>query len=529
MILEASRQFNINSIYKPFEWQVWQMIGGVILASAGIYFIVEVVPMRRNIISQRAKHYKGCKRGMFIMYSYFKFLVESFIWSFMEFLGNAPDMAHKANTTAAKALIISMRVFGIVVIAAYTAKLTLIYTNSNASLNINSVDDLVGRKVGTLAATTVEEFLTYRGGMLVYGYTDVYDMCEALAKFEVDAIVYDSNTLRWWVNDHPNYKIVGARINEVEDIVGYAVPPNSIYLDSINQGILSVQDSTQERELLTKWFPNKQSTTLLGFNTEGLTAYEFLSLYVSIGIVAGAGMVFRILILCGVKCTGYKTSSLLRARRKLISDFIFILDNRNYYHSFDKMEHSVIRHLNAILFSLHEEDQHCFKRLSYTDSHTDNIELNISRIKDNSKFEEVVLDVYRSLRRKSKELGISIDDYIMLSKLELKKHSNDFMKSRNSGFTNKSHISSRQIQAHIDLLPEDHEDHDDNHDNDADADSPGSSDKKTETDNEDNNANQNDDVEKNDDVDSDDGKNERRPSSVVINSNVQIIDDVPSE
>lgn len=97
---------------------------------------------------------------------------------------------------------------GIVLISSFTATISSVLTVSQLESEVDGPEDLAGRRVGTVASSTSADWV--RDHRL---YAETYDSpaeaLDALARDEVEAVVYDAPVLQYLVhNHHPNELLV---------------------------------------------------------------------------------------------------------------------------------------------------------------------------------------------------------------------------------------------------------------------------------------------------------------------------------
>jgi polar amino acid transport system substrate-binding protein len=73
--------------------------------------------------------------------------------------------------------------------------------------NIHKLDDLKGKKAGTLLGTNYAEWLGAIPGVTMQGYKDWQQMMPELALGRVDAVLYDQPVVAAQMKDHPEWKV----------------------------------------------------------------------------------------------------------------------------------------------------------------------------------------------------------------------------------------------------------------------------------------------------------------------------------
>jgi polar amino acid transport system substrate-binding protein len=142
---------------------------------------------------------------------------------------------------------------GIFLIANLTASLSAGATVRELRSSIQSLADLQGQRVATVAGSTSANYLDRRGISYI-GVATIVDTYDLLLKGQIDAIVYDAPVLRYYLTQTRNtdLELVGATI-ETEKY-GIALPTGSPYREPINRAILKLLEDGTYQQLYTRWF-----------------------------------------------------------------------------------------------------------------------------------------------------------------------------------------------------------------------------------------------------------------------------------
>jgi polar amino acid transport system substrate-binding protein len=146
--------------------------------------------------------------------------------------------------------------FGVLFISFFTAQITSNLTAEKLHSEITSLEDLKGKKVSTVKASTATKFLMEKEISSLEKET-VKEAIQALENNEVTAVVYDSPSLEYFAkqNGGDKFVLVGGLLT-TEDY-GIALPKNSELRKLINQELLKIQESGQYSKLREKWFGSK--------------------------------------------------------------------------------------------------------------------------------------------------------------------------------------------------------------------------------------------------------------------------------
>lgn len=144
-------------------------------------------------------------------------------------------------------------ILGVVLIAEFTATITASQTVSQLRPTIESLADLQGRRVLTVAGSTADDFLI----MQELRHTTVATINEAfdaLLNDETDAIVFDAPVLLFY-SQNQGYglvRVVGPIIQE--ENYGIALPTESPLREPINAALLRLKSSGRYDKIYEKWF-----------------------------------------------------------------------------------------------------------------------------------------------------------------------------------------------------------------------------------------------------------------------------------
>lgn len=139
------------------------------------------------------------------------------------------------------------------IVSIFVAQITAALTVSAIQGNIENINDLEGRKVGTIGQSTSETFIVQRGvAPIVYN-----DLDNLFADFEnrtLDAVVFDGPILAYYVRNHAQGEAeLLERIYRPENY-GMAFPTGSNLREDVDQAMLRLREDGTYNELLIKWF-----------------------------------------------------------------------------------------------------------------------------------------------------------------------------------------------------------------------------------------------------------------------------------
>lgn len=152
------------------------------------------------------------------------------------------------------------RVFGVVlvvsslfIVSVFVAKITAVMTVEAISGNISSVNDLYGKRVGTLSGSTAAGFLDRRE-ISYQGYANLDELISGFETGDVRAVVFDAPILNYYANHS------GAGLAQtigpvfLRESYGIALPSGSPLTEDINRALLALREDGTYDRIYRKWF-----------------------------------------------------------------------------------------------------------------------------------------------------------------------------------------------------------------------------------------------------------------------------------
>ncbi len=142
---------------------------------------------------------------------------------------------------------------GIAFLALYTAQLTASLTVEKIGADINGPDDLPGKRVATLQASTSAEYLQEHG-LPVQAFPEDAEMFKALLDGQVDAVLFSAPTLHYFASHAGSGKVrmVGPEFHNMD--LGFVVPVDSPHRRAINAALLTLRENGAYARIYDKWF-----------------------------------------------------------------------------------------------------------------------------------------------------------------------------------------------------------------------------------------------------------------------------------
>jgi ABC-type amino acid transport substrate-binding protein len=144
-------------------------------------------------------------------------------------------------------------VFGIILIAQFTASITASLTVQQLAGVINSPADLPGKRVGTVSGSTAASYLE-KTGVRYIGVEQIEETYALLESNQLDAVVYDAPVLLYYaVNEGKGrVQVVGPIFQR--ETYGIALPTGSALREPINNELLRLKQNGTYDQIYAKWF-----------------------------------------------------------------------------------------------------------------------------------------------------------------------------------------------------------------------------------------------------------------------------------
>ena len=139
------------------------------------------------------------------------------------------------------------------IVSIFVAQITAALTINAIQNNIDGINDLEGRPVGTITASTSVDYMIKR----VMGFQTFDDLEDLLAAFEdgdLDAAVFDGPILAYYVRTRSNGKAeLLERVYRPENY-GMVFTTGSTLREDFDQAMLRLREDGTYYDLLLKWF-----------------------------------------------------------------------------------------------------------------------------------------------------------------------------------------------------------------------------------------------------------------------------------
>ncbi len=152
------------------------------------------------------------------------------------------------------------RLFGVLlvisslfIVSVFVAKITAVMTVEAISSSVNSVNDLYGKRVGTISGSTAAGFLNRRE-IDFHGFSDLDSMFAAFENGDIRVVVFDAPVLNYYTS-HAG-RGIGQTVGQVflQESYGIALPTNSPLREDINRTLLVLRENGTYTSIYEKWF-----------------------------------------------------------------------------------------------------------------------------------------------------------------------------------------------------------------------------------------------------------------------------------
>jgi polar amino acid transport system substrate-binding protein len=142
---------------------------------------------------------------------------------------------------------------GVTIVAYITSSITSVMTVNKIHSQINGPKDLAGKKVGTVTGSAAAAYC-HSASLNTEEFPDIDGAVKALAAEQIDAIVYNSWTLRYIDKQHPELPITEVGPLFEPRKFGFALPQGSLLRMPINLTLLRLSEGGYLRQIGSEYF-----------------------------------------------------------------------------------------------------------------------------------------------------------------------------------------------------------------------------------------------------------------------------------
>ncbi len=152
------------------------------------------------------------------------------------------------------------RMFGVLlvvsslfVVSIFVAKITAVMTVEAISGSITSVNDLYGKRTGTIEGSTAASFLQRRD-IDYQGYSSLGAMLAAFEEGDIRVVVFDAPVLNYYVQHGGS--AYGRTIGQafLREYYGFVFPQGSALTEPVNRTLLEMQEDGSYEAIYRTWF-----------------------------------------------------------------------------------------------------------------------------------------------------------------------------------------------------------------------------------------------------------------------------------
>ena len=217
--------------------KLWSWVGSAILLFILAGLLISIFERRHDHFVNRGKRDR---------------LREGFWWS-VSVVTNASFTIFTPFSFAGRFLAYLLILVGLFMVSGFVAQITATLTVQELRSQIDGVNDLRGKSVGTTAASTSSRFLQSQS-IQHQAYDTLNEMFEALENGEVETVVHDAPILAYYAstNSTGRFQTAGRVFNPEK--LGFALPQGSLQTERINREILRLRENGEYQALVSKWF-----------------------------------------------------------------------------------------------------------------------------------------------------------------------------------------------------------------------------------------------------------------------------------
>lgn len=240
-ILTRNDQGNMPSFFQQF----WPLLtSNSTLFVLGMLAALILVPAHIGWLAER-----NGKNHLFPS-SYFPGIFHAMYWATGAAAGQQPDPLYSGlGRVLATFLVLGSLFFT----SYFTATITTSLTVQQLKSDINGLEDLANRKVGTTNGSTAEVFSKHTRANVV-GFDKIDDALAALDSKQVDAVIFDAPVLMYYAANKGQGKVRLLNGLLKKESYGILFPQGSALRKPVNEALLKLRENGTYDALYSKWF-----------------------------------------------------------------------------------------------------------------------------------------------------------------------------------------------------------------------------------------------------------------------------------
>ncbi len=192
------------------------------------------------------------KRQMYFDLTFKQALFPAFWWA-LNLVVNGGFEERQPRTTFGRFFGVILVISSLFLVSIFVAKITASLTVDAIQNSITGINDLHGKRVGTIDQSTSASYLQNRE-LRYLAYTDFNQLRAAFEDGQLDAVVFDAPILAYYVNT--DGQDLGELVGPVfiPENYGIAVSANSTFTEQFNQSLLRLRENGSYEAIYRKWF-----------------------------------------------------------------------------------------------------------------------------------------------------------------------------------------------------------------------------------------------------------------------------------
>lgn len=179
----------------------------------------------------------------------------SFWWA-LNLVVNGGFEERMPRTPFGRMLGVILVVSSLFIVSVFTARITSVMTVDAITGNVNSINDLYGKQVGTISDSTAANFLIRRE-IEFAGYGDLDTLLAAFNAKDLDAVVFDAPILSYYASHEGRRTASMTGGVFMRENYGIAFPTGSPLVEDVNQALLALREDGTYDEIYRKWFGSR--------------------------------------------------------------------------------------------------------------------------------------------------------------------------------------------------------------------------------------------------------------------------------
>ncbi len=178
-------------------------------------------------------------------------------WWALNLVVNGGFEERPPNTLAGRIFGVFLVISSLFLVSIFVAKVTATLTVGAIQNNVNSINELYGKQVGTIEGSTASRFIEARD-LRYRSYPDLDQVLAAFESNELDAVIFDAPILAFYANQPDSRAdMVGSMFRR--ENYGIAFPTGSPLVEPVNRSLLRIREDGTYEKIFRKWFGSAQN------------------------------------------------------------------------------------------------------------------------------------------------------------------------------------------------------------------------------------------------------------------------------